>query len=418
MEFMRTGRLLIHLIFLIESAVFLGCSTSGKLARQNIAGFYKPDQKLNGLSFAVFNLDDSLSSLYFRFPLDKLKYQQITGASPVARYQLEYQVYDGYEKGVLIDSGSYHGIDSLLFAGNIEDSLKIRALTGRNYIIYAVLKDLNAQNSYGQYINLSKFLHNAPADFLLTDISNKPLMRTYLLRNEKVRIRARFSQDSVIRLNHYSFGERETANAPFTYPADNLVKMQEPAAISEIRFLNNTSVPFLFEEEGVYTDHLTNGRRLVFCRFYDGFPEIGSVVKMREAVRYISTDEEYKKLFTLPPRAAVDRFWIDLTGNPERALSQIKRYYRRVEEANKLFSNSVEGWRSDRGMIYIVFGSPGIVYRNSALEEWTYGEPGNPLSVKFYFHISVNNAGIEDYKVVRSEDYRRPWHLAVSNWRR
>ena len=129
---------------------------------------------------------------------------------------------------------------------------------------------------------------------------------------------------------------------------------------------------------------------------------------MREAIRFISTDEEYKKMLGQPPRQAVDDFWIGLTGNPERALSQIKRYYGRVEFANELFSSVIEGWKSDRGMIFIVFGSPSIVYRNSGVEEWTYGEPGSPLSFKFYFHKTVTIGGAEDYVLSRSEDYRRP----------
>jgi GWxTD domain-containing protein len=415
---MKAGKLLTHLIYIVFILFVAGCSSTGRLATQNIAGFYNAGMQMKGLGYAVFNADDSLSRLYFRFPLENLKYQQMAGASPVARYQLDFQVYDGYEKGVLVDSGSYRGIDSVLFTGNIDDSLEIKALTGKNYIVQAELKDLNAQISYRQYIPLSKFLHNAASDFLLTDVWNKPIMRSYLLRNEKVRIRSRFPQDSVVRLSHYAWFEQATANAPFNYSSDDHVNNKEVPGQFEVIFRNSISEPFQPESEGLYVDQLTGGRRLHFCRFYDGFPEIGSVSKMRESVRYISTGDEYQKMLGLPPRVAVDNFWVDLTGNPERALSQIKRYYGRVEQANQMFSQAVEGWKSDRGMIFIVFGMPSVVYRNSGLEEWTYGEPGNPFSVRFYFHKTVTMAGVEDYVLTRSEDYRRPWHLAVSNWRR
>lgn len=415
---MRTGRLLLFLMFTASMVGIAGCSATGKLATQNVAGFYDPGLQLEGLNYAVFNLDDSLSNLYFRFSLNELKYQQISGSKPFARYRIDYQLYDGYEKGILVDSGSYRGVDSLLYSGIFEDSVKIKARTGKNYIIQVILTDQNTPCSYGQYINLPKFLHNGPADFVLTDLNNRPLMRNYILRNEKVRIRSGFPQDSVVRLSYLRYTDQAAAGAPFLFSPDNRFLPPDAVKTGEISFRSQVSAPFSYEAEGLYTDQLTNGKRILFCRFYDGFPEIGSVDKMREALRYIATDEEYKKLFSMPPRLAVDNFWIGLTGNPERALSQIKRYYKRVEEANVLFSNVVEGWKSDRGMIYIVFGPPAVVFRNSSVEEWTYGEPGHPLSVRFYFHNSAGPAGIEDYVLTRSEDYRRPWHLAVSNWRR
>ena len=153
-------------------------------------------------------------------------------------------------------------------------------------------------------------------------------------------------------------------------------------------------------------------------RFYDGFPDIGSTGQMRESLRYISTDAEYREMSQLPPRAAIDEFWIKLTGHSERALSQIKRYYGRVEEANRFFSLSREGWKSDRGMIYMVFGPPNLVYRNTLSEQWTYGEAGNPLSLRFLFNLESVPDNQSEYFLIRSETYRTPWHMAVSNWRR
>jgi GWxTD domain-containing protein len=178
---------------------------------------------------------------------------------------------------------------------------------------------------------------------------------------------------------------------------------------SDQLLLNNPGTYFIVSEnEDVFLAH----------RFYDGFPEIGTVAEMRESLRYISTDSEYRNMMAQPPRAAVDDFWIKITGHPERALQQIKRYYKRVEEANRFFTLSKEGWKSDRGMIYIVYGPPSVVYRNAFSEEWTYGEIGNPLSVRFLFN-SVSFAGdLTEFELVRSDNYRNSWHLAVSNWRR
>jgi hypothetical protein len=98
-------------------------------------------------------------------------------------------------------------------------------------------------------------------------------------------------------------------------------------------------------------------------------------------------------------------------------LSQIRRYYKRVEEANRFFSVAAEGWKSDRGMIYLVYGPPAVVYRTQDSEEWTYGEAGNPMSVRFLFNLNVNRP-VPDFEMLRSENYRNTWNMAVSNWRR
>jgi GWxTD domain-containing protein len=393
------------------------CTSTGKLATWNFAVLYQPDQQLNGLRCAVFNLDDSITKLYYQFPVEDLKLKKIAGKAAFVSYNLHFQVYDGYKKGMLVDSGSIVGIDSVQLSGPMFDSLQLKVATGKNYIVQLIFTDLNAGVSNMRLVNLPKATHGLSTDFLLTDTSNKPIMVDYISRVEKVRIRSRFPVNEAIGLKRYDFPIRVAAKTPFSYSA-----VEEPESIDgeeeiKINITGSLSEPFSIAEEGVLlTGQLSDGFKIY--RFYDGFPTIGSAGIMRESLRYIATDEEYNEMLTLTPKAAVDKFWIGLTGNSERALSQIRRYYSRVEFANQLFSVSGEGWMSDRGMVYIVFGTPNIVYRNAEVEEWTYGEAGNALSVRFYFHPFKNSIGIKDYKLLRMEEYRRPWHLAVSNWRR
>lgn len=414
---MKTRRILLILQSAILLLVIGGCSGTGKLTTQNFAGFYKPELKIDGLGYAVFNLNDSVSNLYFRFPIEELNFQQLAGKRPIAKYRLDYQVFDGLEKGMLVDSGHRIGADSLLFTGLIEDSVSMKALTGKNYHVLVKLTDINLLLSSASHIYLQKSGMENEADFLLTDTDFKPLMRNYINRIEQVRIRARFPQDSILVLKHYSFPEISAANIPYAYVAPDESSDAFLQGSTSVRFNGNLSLPFNLKAEGVYLS-ANNESGVRVYRFYDGFPEIGSVDKMFETIRYISTENELAELGEMTSKAAVDKFWIDLAGNSERALNQIKRYYGRVEDANCFFSNTTEGWKSDRGMIYIVFGPPAIVYRNSAVEEWTYGEPGNPMSVKFYFQLSKTSIGIPDYLLIRMSEYRRPWFLAVSNWRR
>ncbi|MHC1774666.1 MAG: GWxTD domain-containing protein [Lentimicrobium sp.] len=393
------------------------CSTKGLLATQNFAGLYIPEQQFKELSYTVFNINDSLSLLYYRFPVENLKIKQPVGKAVFSAYKIDYQIYDGYKKGILVDSGSRIVVDSVLLSGMMNDSLRLKAATGKNYLVRVNFSDINAHLSFTQLINLPKLNSGLSSDYLLTDEFNVPLMRNYISRAEKVRVRTRFPADTAVNLFQYNFQYQDAAISPYNFSPEEIMGKPEYINKTEIGFHDLQSEPFSLIDEGIFMTNVEKDGFKIF-RFYDGFPRVSSAVIMRESLRYISTDEEFKELMLLPPKAAVDKFWIKLTGSPERALNQLKRYYGRVESANEYFSNSGEGWMSDRGMIYIVFGPPGVVYRNAEVEEWTYGEPGSAQSVRFYFHPFVNSPGIEDFKLVRLDEYRRPWQLAVSNWRR
>jgi GWxTD domain-containing protein len=137
-------------------------------------------------------------------------------------------------------------------------------------------------------------------------------------------------------------------------------------------------------------------------------------------LRYLTTQKEYDQLLDASDyKAAVDNFWLErATNQPERAKNMIARYYQRVWDSNMMFSSYQEGWKTDRGIIYIIYGTPSEVYRKSGEEEWIYGERGNPMSIKFYFYEVDNPFTQNDYRLQRSPSYKTSWYIAIENWRR
>ena len=115
----------------------------------------------------------------------------------------------------------------------------------------------------------------------------------------------------------------------------------------------------------------------------------------------------------------IDKFWIKNAGNPDRARVIIRKYYNRVQDANAMFTSYHEGWKTDRGMIYIVYGPPNVVYRSSHHETWIYGEVGNMLSVNFKFLKVKNPFTDNDYSLTdKSPIYKDGWYNAIDTWRR
>jgi GWxTD domain-containing protein len=389
------------------------CKTPARLSYRNIASFYNPASELKGLDYACFNVDDSLTRLYVSFPYNQLKYTRENGLD-LARFRLSYQLYDGYDNSTLIDSSSFYGLDSLKADGRFFDSIALKTYRGRNYMLNVELHDLVTEKHFGRFLAINKNKTITPNDFLLVGNDNIPLLRNYVLRNETFRVRTNIRADEMkISYSGMVFPPSTSPYQPSDKPEETVMD-----SLFTINLVDGVSGSLRLSATGSYFIRQGDISLLLAHRFYDGFPEIGAVEKMRESLRYITTDAEYRELQTKPARVAVDDFWIKVTGHPERALQQIKRYYTRLEEANRFFTLAFEGWKSDRGMIYIVYGPPSVVYKNALSEEWTYGEAGNPLSVRFLFSLEPIQDNKSDFVLERSEAYRTSWHLAVSNWRR
>jgi GWxTD domain-containing protein len=139
---------------------------------------------------------------------------------------------------------------------------------------------------------------------------------------------------------------------------------------------------------------------------------------MVEPLRYITSKKEYQALLDDSDlKGALDQFWLENATNPERAKELIKHFYNRIEYANIYFSSFDEGWKTDRGMTYLIFGPPNVIYKNSNSESWVYGEDNNYMSVNFVFSKVINPFSDNDYRLNRSSVYKSHWYRAVDSWR-
>lgn len=106
------------------------------------------------------------------------------------------------------------------------------------------------------------------------------------------------------------------------------------------------------------------------------YPSVKNVYELRDPLIYIMPEKEYKNLMTLKDpdsiKRAIDFFWLKNIERTNKAKNVLAMYYERVEQANKLFGNWKEGWKTDMGMVYILFGSPWYVDRNIDNMFWSY----------------------------------------------
>jgi hypothetical protein len=93
----------------------------------------------------------------------------------------------------------------------------------------------------------------------------------------------------------------------------------------------------------------------------------------------------------------------------------MKNYFKRVELANLYFTSYKEGWKTDRGMVYIVFGMPDEVFKFNDREVWNYNLTKQKLNFSFVKSSSVFDP--ENYVLLRDSKYQQNWYETIDLWR-
>ena len=164
------------------------------------------------------------------------------------------------------------------------------------------------------------------------------------------------------------------------------------------------------------TVYLAESNRPFFVRLR-GLPrDIKDIDLAVDQLRYIAREGEYNHIDDAPnPEEKLKRFmefWKKRDPNPSTPRNErMEQYYRRVEYANKHFSHYIDGWRTDMGMVYIIFGPPNNVERHpfdpdsKPYEVWVY------YDLNYYF-VFEDRTGFGDYRLTTplSEVWnRRPY---------
>ncbi|MFW5721273.1 MAG: GWxTD domain-containing protein, partial [Bacteroidota bacterium] len=100
----------------------------------------------------------------------------------------------------------------------------------------------------------------------------------------------------------------------------------------------------------------------------------------------------------------------------ERSRELIKLFYNRVFFANVYFTSHVEGWRTDRGMIYIIYGLPDYIYKSGEEERWIYHPDPMGPGITFYFSYQQNPYSLNHYILNRDKIKFSEWETFIELW--
>jgi GWxTD domain-containing protein len=177
------------------------------------------------------------------------------------------------------------------------------------------------------------------------------------------------------------------------------------------------------EEPAAEVDEALISRRY-FSIVGTGFPRPATLNEMAASAVYLMNAEERGALDTagsaVERRRLFDRFWLSLVNDRQMAAELIRKYYSRVEEANRLFSSFKEGWKTDRGMVHIILGPPESMERTFDRENWYYSQAGSERENLWQFRrvqFAPEQFTMDEYVLVRGVQYEKYWQRVLSRWR-
>lgn len=160
-----------------------------------------------------------------------------------------------------------------------------------------------------------------------------------------------------------------------------------------------------------------------FSSMSKNFPNLVTSRELAKPLVYLMRRSEYRDIMAIQHRDsikhAIDRFWLSHIGDKEQASRVIRKYYERVEEANKQFSNFKEGWMTDMGMVYVLFGPPWYVERSLDTMVWFYGYNRSDPRRVFYFRrtrVASDTRPFEHYILLRHSEYHSVEYEQIQRW--
>jgi GWxTD domain-containing protein len=417
---------------LLSLILFNSCKTTQQAVdSKDLSYLYNPTKNSINPRYNVYNNSDDQSILSLKlFTTDLFFSEANPQGVPTAQMLFNIKLYDTGNGRQLVDTTAYNvsiikekGRPEYLFEVPLkvekdkEYTIEVRLLDRLRLFVVQAFIPFNT-HSYDNRYNFKVVSH----------FDKNELFNPVLKADEYVNLLySRGHFDSLFVSYYKPF--KEVPDPPSMILPEKVLDY-EPEKVVALPY--SDTLPMMFPREGIY--HCTIGRDIkegyTFFNLGPTYPAMRSPDVMIEPLAYLASQDEMDSLRTaLKQKVALDNFWIKIGGNVDKARELIRIYYTRVLYTNFYFSSYREGWRSERGMIYIIYGPPDKVYKTPDGENWGYRKPviksswGGRYSVKeeylfFNFKKGDNLYSDNDFYLARNETLVTYWDKAIASWRK
>lgn len=395
--------------------------TTVKPSPVNLSKMYNPTNTRLHPAFTVYHQSPSSSQLTIKlFPSELLYTGTIQPNKLLGLARIKYVLTDvtDTQNPVVADTGSVEytiareDADKRFIA-----RMPLKAEMGRRYQLAVTTADLVRRDETLTFLNIDKTSMLSEQSFsLMYADDNTPIFRPYVVGSNTFKLNYSFTGYDSVYL--YYFGRE----IPLPLPSFSMGRERE--------FLNRPDsiwvlplskvIHYQLNYPGVYhfrPDTNINAGLTVY-NFGESYPKVQEVDQLIESLAYLTTSTEYESIKKATnQKLAVDNFWLGKAGNIEKARELLRVYYNRVYFANYYFTSFKPGWKTDRGMIFIVFGPPQAVTVTPTQERWIYYKNNFTTTVTFVFDHVPNAFTPDNYALQRSDSYDTYWRNAVNTWR-
>ncbi len=333
----------------------------------------------------------------------------------ITDYNLRYDIRESYITEKIIESGDPIDSTKVLDVAFREFTylLEFEKQNNNNLLvvdIYNVVKDEHFYLDIPLSGETTK-----PTSYLIFEADKDiPYFSKYINRNYPIRIKSVFGES----LNYKVSGIEN--NKPVSLPPfDESERTESTEVPIDTLYETNEDELFEFNNEGyhtIYTSDIPDSfiKILVADEFFPYFEDYKDLI---QPLIYVSSNKEYTEMRDAEDTRLAFENYVNntITANQVIAKDFVKFYYRRVRESARLFTEDRAGWKTDRGMIFQVYGDPAQVFRNEKTELWVYTSPIGGR-IRFIFDI-IYDKGIRQFKLIRGNRYREEWMQAVTQWR-
>ena len=414
-----------HSVIIIAAALLVACSSSAPMSRRdNLAYIYGKGSAQMPLQARVHHIGDERSRIYFKLNTADLLYKSDgTGGPFHAKVRIRYEAYDSFGAKAPLDSASTLIDDSSPEPTEEKDligSMDLRRTHQHPFVLKVVAHDLNRDLESAVFLRVERDGELTNQSFMPVDTSHGLPYFTDHFKGGTVRVRCAVCTGKELTVRHHP--ARTTLPAPVftsTPPVDPAINAPADSTF-RVRVDADGHFKLDLRRPGAYrilTD-TSAAPSYSLHSITEAYPIVTTTDDLLKPLRYITSNQEYDRIVRSDDvRKAIERFWVDAAGDRERGREAIRIYYGRVENANRHFTAEAEGWRTDRGLVHIIFGVPTSIYKTDLGETWIYGEENNLMSLVFNFKRRDQSTDMNDLVLERDPLLKGAWYRNVESWR-
>lgn len=410
-------------LYIVILIVVFACRTILQTTdEQNLSSIYNPSSTTLHPVFNIYHTDEKSSLITAKiFPSELLFNKANEAGEYRAKIKISYELFeitDSRKDEILVDSAEH------IYLLNLENAdkrffreIQTKAETGKEYLLRIYTTDLLRKTNVQAFFYVDKTSIFNNQNFQVRYKKSNNLVFDPKVINDRL-FTIFYNKKDVDSIYIKYFKRTLDLPTPTFSTSSPLNVLRKPDSLWLLPF--SDTITYMLSYEGMYHIQIDTSvfEGLTLFSFDKRFPKVSEAQQLADPLAYLVSSTAYKELQSSKnKKLAVDDFWLSTTEDIDRARELIRIYYNRVYFANYYFTTSKEGWKTDRGMIYIVYGQPNTLYKSFSQEKWIYYNKSKSSKITFIFNRGNSPFSNKEFILQRGENLNSHWREAVYAWR-